>query len=316
MASVQSSSAKLKASEPPTASLVDGRHAAAEITARVAVETDRLEAEMGITPGLAVVLVGDDPASKVYVSGKGRKAEEIGFHSIQYTLSAEASEAEVLSYIEKLNHDTTIHGILVQLPLPWGIDKHRVIQAIRPEKDVDGLHPLNAGRLASGIPGAIVPCTPAGCLLLIKRALSRPLAGLNAVVVGRSNLVGRPMAQLLLAEDCTVTIAHSKTRDLPDVVRSGDLVIAAIGKPQMIRGSWLKPGCVVIDVGVNRIAAPELGEGKTRLVGDVNFAEALSVARAITPVPGGVGPMTIAMLMANTLAAAVRSVGRPEPLFI
>src|SRR4051794_15797552 len=315
MASAPLSSAKLKASPPATAHLIDGRQAAADITARVAVETDRLEAETGITPGLAVVLVGDDAASKVYVAGKGRTAEEIGFHSIQYTLPAEASEAEVLVLVERLNHDPTIHGILVQLPLPWGIDKNRVIQAIRPEKDVDGLHPMNAGRLAGGIPGAVVPCTPAGCLLLIKRTLGKPLAGLSAVVVGRSNLVGKPMAQLLLSEDCTVTVAHSKTRDLAEVVGRAEIVVAAGGRPQMIRGAWLRPGAIVIDVGMNRIAAPELGEGKTRLVGDVAFAEALPVARAITPVPGGVGPMTIAMLMANTLASACRTVGMPVPAF-
>jgi methylenetetrahydrofolate dehydrogenase (NADP+)/methenyltetrahydrofolate cyclohydrolase len=279
------------------------------------VETDRLEAEAGITPGLAVVLVGDDPASKVYVSGKSRKAEEIGFHSVQHTLPAEASEGEILALVERLNHDVTIHGILVQLPLPWGIDKSRVIEAISPEKDVDGLHPVNAGRLASGIADAVVPCTPAGCLVLIKRAAGRPLAGLNAVMIGRSNLVGRPIAQLLLGEDCTVTIAHSKTRDLAEVVRGADLLVAAVGRAQLVRGAWLKPGAVVIDVGMNRIPAPELGEGKTRLVGDVAFQEALPVARAITPVPGGVGPMTIAMLMANTLAAACRSVGRPVPAF-
>ena len=314
MASAPSSSAKLKASAPPTAEVIDGRQAAAEVTARVAVETDRLEAERGITPGLAVVLVGDDPASKIYVTGKTRTAEEIGFHSVQHSLPAEASEAEVMGLVEKLNHDQTIHGVLVQLPLPWGIDRNRVIQAIRPEKDVDGLHPMNAGRLAAGDPAAVVPCTPAGCLLLIRRTVPR-LVGLSAVVVGRSNLVGRPMAQLLLAEDCTVTVGHSKTRDLAETVRGGDIVVAATGRPQMIRGSWLKPGAIVIDVGVNRIAAPELGEGKTRLVGDVAFQEALAVARAITPVPGGVGPMTIAMLMANTLAAAYRSVGLPAPVF-
>jgi methylenetetrahydrofolate dehydrogenase (NADP+) / methenyltetrahydrofolate cyclohydrolase len=315
MASAPSSSAKLKASAPPPAEIIDGRLAAADITARVAVETDRLEAERAITPGLAVVLVGDDPASKVYVAGKTRTAEEIGFLSVQHTLPAEASEGEVLGLVEKLNHDQSIHGILVQLPLPWGVDRNRVIQAIRPEKDVDGLHPINAGRLAAGDPEAVVPCTPAGCLLLIKRAAQRPLAGLNAVVVGRSTLVGRPMAQLLLGQDCTVTIAHSKTRDLAEIVRGGDIVVAATGRPQMIRGSWLKPGAIVIDVGMNRIAAPELGEGKMRLVGDVAFQEALAVARAITPVPGGVGPMTIAMLMANTLAAAYRSVRLPQPVF-
>jgi methylenetetrahydrofolate dehydrogenase (NADP+)/methenyltetrahydrofolate cyclohydrolase len=315
MASVQSSSAKVASPSAPRAELIDGRQAAADVTARVAVETDRLEAEEGVTPGLAVVLVGDDPASKIYVAGKTRTAEEIGFHSVQHSLPSEASEAEVLALVERLNHDATIHGILVQLPLPWGIDKHRIINAIRPEKDVDGLHPVNAGRLSSGASNAVVPCTPAGCLMLIKRAARRPIAGMHAVVVGRSTLVGRPMAQLLLIEDCTVTVAHSKTRDLPETVRTGDIVVAATGRPEMIRGSWLKPGAIVIDVGINRIPAPELGEGKTRLVGDVAFAEAAPVARAITPVPGGVGPMTIAMLMANTLAAACRSIGRPVPVF-
>ncbi len=315
MASVQSSSAKLVSSAPPRAELIDGRQAAADVTARVAVETDRLETEEGVTPGLAVILVGDDPASKIYVAGKTRTAEEIGFRSVQHTLPAEASENEILALVERLNHDPSIHGILVQLPLPWGIDKHRVIAAVRPEKDVDGLHPVNAGQLACGAASAVVPCTPAGCLMLIKRAVRKPLAGLNAVVVGRSNLVGRPMAQLLLMEDCTVTVAHSKTKDLADVVRTADIVVAATGRAQMVRGTWLKPGAVVIDVGMNRIPAPELGEGKTRLVGDVAFQEAVTVARAITPVPGGVGPMTIAMLMANTLAAACRSVGRPVPVF-
>jgi methylenetetrahydrofolate dehydrogenase (NADP+)/methenyltetrahydrofolate cyclohydrolase len=240
--------------------------------------------EEGVTPGLAVVLVGDDPASRIYVAGKTRTAEEIGFHSIQHSLPAEASEAELLALVERLNHDATIHGILVQLPLPWGIDKHRVVRAIRPET-------------------------------LIKRAARRPLAGMHAVVVGRSTLVGRPMAQLLLIEDCTVTIAHSKTRDLSETVKTGDIVVAATGRAEMVKGAWLKPGAIVIDVGINRIPAPELGEGKTRLVGDVAFAEAMAIVRAITPVPGGVGPMTIAMLMANTLAAACRSIGRPVPVF-
>jgi methylenetetrahydrofolate dehydrogenase (NADP+)/methenyltetrahydrofolate cyclohydrolase len=256
MASVQSSSAKLVSPAPPRAEVIDGRQAAADVTARVAVETDRLETEEGVTPGLAVVLVGDDPASKIYVAGKTRTAEEIGFHSVQHSLPAEASEAEVLALVERLNHDSTIHGILVQLPLPWGIDKHRVIGAVRPEKDVDGLHPMNAGLLATGASNAVVPCTPAGCLTLIKRAARRPLAGMHAVVVGRSTLVGRPMAQLLLMEDCTVTVAHSKTRDLAETVRAGDIVVAATGRPQMIRGAWLKAGAIVIDVGINRIPAP------------------------------------------------------------
>jgi methylenetetrahydrofolate dehydrogenase (NADP+)/methenyltetrahydrofolate cyclohydrolase len=297
------------------ATLIDGRAVAAEVIARAAEAAARLKAETGIVPGLAVVLVGDDPASQVYVAGKGRKAEEIGFHSVQHTLAAATDEATLIRLVEDLNRDPAIHGILVQLPLPAHIDKNRVIEAIRPDKDVDGLHPVNVGRLASGIPGAVVPCTPAGCLILVKRALGEPLAGLTAVVVGRSNLVGKPMAQLLLGENCTVTVAHSRTRDLAATVRSGDIVVAAVGRAGLVRGDWIKPGAVVIDVGMNRIPAPERGEGKTRLVGDVAFGEAAAVARAITPVPGGVGPMTIAMLMANTLAAACRSAGWDPPTY-
>jgi len=297
------------------ARLIDGRAVAVEIAARIGEEARRLKIETGIIPGLAVVLVGDDPASQVYVAGKGRKADEVGFHSVQHTLPATTEQATLLALVESLNGDPAIHGILVQLPLPVHIDRIRVIEAIRPEKDVDGLHPVNVGRLASGSPGAMVPCTPAGCLILIKRALDRPLAGMTAVVVGRSNLVGKPMAQLLLAEHATVTIAHSRTRDLSDIVHGGDIVVAAVGRPELVRGDWIKPGAVVIDVGINRVAAPDRGEGKTRLTGDVAFAEALWVAGAITPVPGGVGPMTIAMLMANTLAAACRSAGRPAPIF-
>ncbi len=307
MANAPSSSAEGRAA------IIDGRATAARVTARVAAETRRLKEEEGTVPGLAVVLVGDDPASRVYVGGKGRKAEEIGFHSVQHSLPTETSEAELLALVERLNRDPAIHGILVQLPLPAQIDKNRVIEAIRPEKDVDGLHPINVGRLAGGLGGAIVPCTPAGCLFLLREALGPGLAGLSAVVIGRSNLVGKPMAQLLLNENCTVTIAHSKTRDLAAVVRGGDVVVAAVGRPEMVRVDWIKPGAAVIDVGMNRIPAPERGEGKTRLVGDVAFAEAALVAGAITPVPGGVGPMTIAMLMANTLAAACRSLGRPPP---
>jgi len=309
MANAPSSSAERRAT------IIDGRAAAARVTARVAEETLRLKAEAGCIPGLAVVLVGDDPASRVYVGGKGRKAEELGFRSVQHSLPATTSEADLLALVAGLNADPAIHGILVQLPLPAEIDKNRVIEAIRPEKDVDGLHPINVGRLASGVGEAIVPCTPAGCLILLRSAFGGNLAGLSAVVVGRSNLVGKPMAQLLLGENCTVTIAHSKTRDLPATVRGGDVVVAAVGRPEMIKADWLKPGATVIDVGMNRIAAPERGEGKTRLVGDVAFADAAAVAGAITPVPGGVGPMTIAMLMANTLTAACRSVGRAAPRF-
>lgn len=295
------------------ATRIDGRAVAARVIEQVGEETRRLKVEAGIVPGLAVVLVGDDPASQVYVGAKGRKATELGFHSVQHTLPIETTEADLLDLIGRLNDDPEIHGILVQLPLPDQIDKTKVIEAILPEKDVDGFHPINVGRLASGAGKAMVPCTPAGCLILLRDVLGDDMAGLSAVVVGRSNLVGKPIAQLLLGQNCTVTIAHSRTRDLPAVVRSGDIVVAAVGRPEMVRGDWIKPGATVIDVGVNRIDAPERGEGKTRLVGDVAFAEAAAVAGAITPVPGGVGPMTIAMLMANTLTAACRSVGRTPP---
>jgi methylenetetrahydrofolate dehydrogenase (NADP+) / methenyltetrahydrofolate cyclohydrolase len=299
-----------------SARIIDGRLVAAEITGKVAEETRRLRSQTGIVPGLAVVLVGNDPASEIYVSAKGRKAEEVGFKSVQHTLTSETSEATLLALIQSLNADPTIHGILVQFPLPPQIDKSKVIEAILPAKDVDGLNPINVGRLASGIGGAVVPCTPAGCLILIHRALPEGLASKNAVVVGRSPLVGRPMAQLLLNENCTVTVAHSKTVNLPGTVRGADIVVAAVGRAEMIRGGWIKPGAVVIDVGTSRIPAPAKGVvGKTRLVGDVAFAEAAAVAGAITPVPGGVGPMTIAMLMANTFSAACRSLGRPQPNF-
>jgi methylenetetrahydrofolate dehydrogenase (NADP+)/methenyltetrahydrofolate cyclohydrolase len=295
------------------ARLIDGRAIAAAITDSVAAEVIRLKNEARIIPGLAVVLVGDDPASQVYVGAKGRKAEELGFHSVQHNLPAATSEGELLALIESLNRDPAIHGILVQLPLPAHIDKTRIAEAVLPEKDVDGFHPVNVGRLASGLAGAMVPCTPAGCLILIRHAAGKNLAGMNAVVVGRSNIVGRPMAQLLVNADCTVTVAHSKTRDLAGLVRGADIVVAAVGRPEMIAAGWVKPGAVIIDVGMNRIAAPEKGADKTRLVGDVDFAAASRVAGAITPVPGGVGPMTIAMLMANTLAAACRSVGQEPP---
>lgn len=295
------------------ARVIDGRAVAAEVTDRVAEETRRLKAEAGIVPGLAVVLVGNDPASEIYVGAKGRKAEELGFRSVQHTLAADTSEADLLALVERLNRDAAIHGILVQFPVPPQIDRVKVVEAISPAKDVDGLHPVNVGRLAAGIAGGMVPCTPAGCLILIRRSVPEGLAGKNAVVVGRSALVGRPMAQLLLDANCTVTVAHSKTRDLAGVVRGGDIVVAAAGRAEMIRGDWIKSGAVVIDVGTTRLPAPEKGPGKTRLAGDVAFAEAAAVAGAITPVPGGVGPMTIAMLMANTLTAAWRSVGRIAP---
>lgn len=307
MANAPSSSAEKQAR------IIDGRAAAARVTDRVASETARLRADSGIAPGLAVVLVGDDAASRVYVGAKGRKAEEIGFHSVQHSLPASTTEADLLALVDRLNDDPAIHGILIQLPLPGQIDETRIVEAIRPEKDVDGLHPVNAGRLMAGIDSAIAPCTPAGCMILLRDCLDGDLAGKDAIVVGRSLLVGKPVAQLLLNANCTVTIAHSRTRDLADAVRRADIVIAAVGRPEMMRGDWIKPGATVIDVGVNRIPAPERGEGKTRLVGDVAFAEAAAVAGAITPVPGGVGPMTIAMLMANTLVAACRSLGRTPP---
>ena len=295
---------------------IDGKIVAAEITAKTAAAAAELKRETGVTPGLAVVLVGEDPASQVYVASKSRTAKECGFHSLQYTLDATTAERDVLHQIAELNSDPLVHGILVQLPLPKHIDAGKVIQAISPDKDVDGFHHINVGRLGAGdIKSAFVPCTPAGSMILIERVRGRDLSGLNAVVVGRSNIVGKPMANLLLAANATVTIAHSKTKDLPAVCRNADILVAAVGRPEMIRGDWVKPGATVIDVGINRVAAPEKGEGKTRLVGDVAFAEADAMAGAITPVPGGVGPMTIAMLMANTLVSAARAAGREPPRF-
>jgi methylenetetrahydrofolate dehydrogenase (NADP+)/methenyltetrahydrofolate cyclohydrolase len=293
--------------------LIQGKAVAEGIVNKVKAAGARLRAEVGITPGLATVLVGEDPASAVYVRSKSRTAEECGFHSAQHTLPAEISEAELLSLVAKLNADARIHGILVQLPLPKHIDEGKVLVAIDPDKDVDGFHPVNVGRLASGARDkALVPCTPAGSVILMKHAIGKDLSGLEAVVVGRSNIVGKPVAQLLLSENCTVTICHSRTKDLPAVCRRGDILVAAVGRPEMVKADWMKPGACVIDVGINRVPAPEKGEGKTKLVGDVDFAAASKVAGAITPVPGGVGPMTIAMLMANTLTAAARKAGRAD----
>ncbi|MGQ7794033.1 bifunctional methylenetetrahydrofolate dehydrogenase/methenyltetrahydrofolate cyclohydrolase FolD [Faunimonas sp. B44] len=294
------------------ARIIDGKAVAAGIIEQVKEARDRLMSALAVKPGLAVVLVGENPASQVYVRNKSAKAHECGFHSEQHTLPASTSEADVLALVSSLNRDPAIHGILVQLPLPDHVDEQKVLLAIAPEKDVDGFHPVNVGRLSTGAPGALVPCTPAGSVILAKSALGSDLSGLEAVVVGRSNIVGKPVAQLLLRENCTVTIAHSRTRDLPSVCRRADILVAAVGRPQMIRGGWVKPGACVIDVGINRVAAPDLGEGRTRLVGDVAFDEASTVAGAITPVPGGVGPMTIAMLMANTVTAAARAAGRPD----
>ncbi|MEI5681442.1 MULTISPECIES: bifunctional methylenetetrahydrofolate dehydrogenase/methenyltetrahydrofolate cyclohydrolase FolD [unclassified Mesorhizobium] len=298
------------------AEVIDGKLVAEDVVATVKRLTADLLAKHGVTPGLAVVIVGEDPASQVYVSSKGKKAKECGFHSIQHTLPADTGEAELLKLIGDLNADPAIHGILVQLPLPDHVDAGKVIQTIAPEKDVDGFHFLNVGKLGTGeLATAFVPCTPAGSMLLIERVRGKDLSGLNAVVVGRSNIVGKPMANLLLAANCTVTVAHSRTKDLPAIARTADILVAAVGRPEMIKGDWVKPGATVIDVGINRIPAPEKGEGKSRLVGDVAYAEAAKVAGAITPVPGGVGPMTIAMLMANTLVSASLTAGIERPSF-
>jgi methylenetetrahydrofolate dehydrogenase (NADP+)/methenyltetrahydrofolate cyclohydrolase len=295
-----------------TARLIDGKLAAASIIEKVKEARDRLLSELGVKPGLAVVLLGEDPASRVYVRNKSRTAEECGFHSEQHSLPADTSEADLLALVARLNRDPAVHGILVQLPLAKHIDESKVLIAIDPDKDVDGFHPVNVGRLAAGARDkALVPCTPAGCVILAKEALGG-LSGLEAVVVGRSNIVGKPVAQLLLGENCTVTICHSRTRDLPAVCRRGDILVAAVGRPEMVKGDWVKPGACVIDVGINGVPAPEKGEGKTKLVGDVEFASAARVAGSITPVPGGVGPMTIAMLMANTVTAAARAAGRSD----
>ena len=284
------------------ASIIDGKSYAEGLRGRIAGHVARLKAEHGITPGLAVVIVGHDPASQVYVSNKARQTAEVGMASFKYELPEETSEAELLELVKRLNTDEQVHGILVQMPVPKQIDPIKVIEAIEPSKDVDCFTPANVGKVQIGLPGP-VSCTPLGCLMLLRDQLGS-LAGLNAVIIGRSNLVGKPMMQLLLRENCTVTLAHSKTKDLADVVRRADIVVAAVGRPEMIKGDWIKPGATVIDVGINRIPAPERGEGKTRLVGDVAYAEAAAVASAITPVPGGVGPMTIACLLANTITTA------------
>ncbi len=291
------------------ADLIDGKAFAEGLRQRVSEQAAAFAAEAGRKAGLAVVLVGEDPASQVYVRNKGKQTIAAGMASFEHRLPAETPEAELLALVGRLNADPAVDGILVQLPLPAHIDEQAVIAAISPDKDVDGFHVVNAGRLAVGQAG-FVPCTPLGCLMLLKDRLG-DLSGLEAVVIGRSNIVGKPMAQLLLAESCTVTIAHSRTRDLAQVVRRGDIVVAAVGRPEMVKGEWLKPGATVIDVGINRIAAQT--EGKTRLVGDVDFAGASAVAGAITPVPGGVGPMTIAVLLRNTLIAAHRNIGLAPP---
>jgi methylenetetrahydrofolate dehydrogenase (NADP+)/methenyltetrahydrofolate cyclohydrolase len=284
------------------ASIIDGKAVAAQVLADVAARVAERVAQGRPAPGLAVVLVGEDPASQVYVRNKGRSTREVGMASFEHKLPVSTSEADLLALIADLNRRPEVNGILVQLPLPKHIDTAKVIEAIDPAKDVDGFHPVNIGRLAAG-GRALAPCTPTGCLILAQ-SVQRDLAGLEAVVIGRSNIVGKPMAQLLLGASCTVTIAHSRTRDLPGVVRRADLVIAAVGRPEMVRGDWIKPGAIVIDVGINRMAGRGGPGSRDRLVGDVAFEEASAVARAITPVPGGVGPMTIACLLRNTLQAA------------
>jgi methylenetetrahydrofolate dehydrogenase (NADP+)/methenyltetrahydrofolate cyclohydrolase len=292
-----------------TANIIDGKMHAAALRGKVADAVHRLARDRGIVPGLAVVLVGDNPASQIYVGSKKKMTLAAGMRSFDHTLPAHTSEAELLGLIDRLNADPAVSGILVQLPLPGHIDPQKILAAIDPDKDVDGFHPLNAGRLATGLPG-LVPCTPLGCIMLAKTAHAS-LDGLEAVVIGRSNIVGKPLAQLLLRENATVTVAHSKTHDLPAVCRRADLLFAAIGRAETIRGDWVKPGAVVIDVGINRVTV----DGKTRIVGDVAFAEVAQVAGAITPVPGGVGPMTIACLMLNTLRAACARANVPVPEF-
>ncbi|MBU1279065.1 MAG: bifunctional methylenetetrahydrofolate dehydrogenase/methenyltetrahydrofolate cyclohydrolase FolD [Alphaproteobacteria bacterium] len=290
-----------------SAQLIDGKAFAATVREKVATQVEKLKEVHGITPGLAVVLVGEDPASEVYVRNKGKQTLECGMTSYEHKLPAETSEEDLLILIEALNADPAVHGILVQLPLPDHLDSDLVINAIDPAKDVDGFHISNVGLLATG-QKAMVPCTPLGCLMMLRDHYGS-LSGLNAVVVGRSNIVGKPMAQLLLRDSCTVTIAHSRTKDIAKVCRAADILIAAVGRPEMIPGDWVKPGATVIDVGINRIER----DGKRKLVGDVDFASAVEVAGAITPVPGGVGPMTIACLLANTLTACCRAHDLPEP---
>ena len=291
------------------AEIIDGKAVALELRTRVAAGVGKLKAETGVKPGLAVVLVGNDPASSVYVRNKARQTEEAGMDSFKHVLDADVSSDRLLGLVSDLNSDPAVHGILVQLPLPNRMDADSVINKISHFKDVDGFHAINAGRLFTG-QRAFVPCTPLGCLKLL-RMRHGDLSGMNAAVLGRSNIVGKPMASLLLQENCTVSICHSRTRDLPDVCRRADILVVAVGRPDFVKGSWIKPGATVIDVGINRVPAPDLGEGKSRLTGDVEFEAASSVAGAITPVPGGVGPMTIACLLSNTLDSCRLSIGLP-----
>jgi len=287
------------------ATRIDGKAKAAELSAVISAETEKLLQEHKLKPGLAVVIIGEDPASQVYVRNKKRMAEACGFHSEQHTLASDANQDEVLKLIADLNDDDAIHGILVQLPLPSHLDDHAITQSILPSKDVDGFHYINIGKLTAGdTADAFVPCTPAGCMLMIEDQMGNDLSGKNAVVIGRSNIVGKPMASLLLAANATVTITHSRTSDLPGVVAAADIVVAAVGRPNMVKGDWIKPGAVVIDVGINRIDVEVDGETKSKLTGDVDYDEVSEIAAAVTPVPGGVGPMTIIMLMSNTLRSA------------
>jgi methylenetetrahydrofolate dehydrogenase (NADP+)/methenyltetrahydrofolate cyclohydrolase len=293
-----------------TAIRIDGKAKAAELSEKITAETAALARDHGIKPGLAVVIIGEDPASQVYVRNKKRTAEACGFHSVQHSMPADVLQQDVLDLIASLNEDPAIHGILVQLPLPGHLDEQLITQSILPSKDVDGFHYINIGKLTAGdTADAFVPCTPAGCMLMIEDQLGADLSGLGAVVIGRSNIVGKPMASLLLARNATVTICHSRTKDLPAVVRAADIVVAAVGRPKMVGGDWIKPGAVVIDVGINRVEMEIDGEKKSKLVGDVDYDEACEVAKAVTPVPGGVGPMTITMLMSNTLRSAKLSAG-------
>lgn len=296
--------------------VIDGKAKAASVTEAVRKSAEALEVEKGVKPGLAVVIVGNDPASHAYVNSKSKMAKQCGFNSIQHTLPEETTQADLLKLVGELNADASIHGILVQLPLPKHFNSDEIIQSILPEKDVDGLSVLNAGKLATGdLATGLISCTPAGAMLLVRGIHGDDLSGLNAVVIGRSNLFGKPMGQLLLNANATVTMAHSRTKDLAGICKTADILVAAVGRAAMVKGDWVKSGATVIDVGINRIPAPEKGEGKTKLVGDVAYDEASAVAAAITPVPGGVGPMTIAMLMANTVIAAHRAEGLAAPKF-
>lgn len=296
--------------------VIDGKAKAASVTEAVRKSAEALEAEKGVKPGLAVVIVGNDPASHAYVNSKSKMAKQCGFNSVQHTLPEETTQAALLKLVGELNADASIHGILVQLPLPKHFNSDEIIQSILPEKDVDGLSVLNAGKLATGdLATGLISCTPAGAMLLVRGIHGEDLSGLNAVVIGRSNLFGKPMGQLLLNANATVTMAHSRTKDLAGICKTADILVAAVGRAAMVKGDWVKSGATVVDVGINRIPAPEKGEGKSKLVGDVAYDEASAVAAAITPVPGGVGPMTIAMLMANTVIAAHRALGLTAPKF-